>query len=567
MAAESCQPPCEPPPVSLTPLPDEPESALDAALRSAWDVRTLVLPRIASRSSLLSLALSCPPCLAAPAMLLCARPGPVVFSAVDALVAACAARDSAVVRRALSSPLLAARRVSAWGDKDLAACVVWTCTYLLVTPEAHRALLEVVPAARAAPSEPPASPRVLFAAACPAGAGSSAGEEKELEGVASGLRALLGSGIENKLAKMTPSRNLAWACESGALSIVRLCRLGLIPASSTQNACTTSRDAISHAEIRDCLARACRCRSPTAADVVRELSYSPFRAVRDDALAVHALLTACSSGNHDVVRALSAPPFLLGACEARAGPVPALVAACRNGHYRVVRVLARPPYGLSATDAQEALVEACSSGRARVVLELTKEPYLAHQSVGAAGITSAVVAAVRHGHTDVVRVLAKAPFDAHAVIGEHGKALALRAACKSGSAQMIAELALAPWNIGGDIARESGVLAVACAAKSGDDAVRALAQPPYCLRGEDARAKKCLALREALATGRAKCIRALAQEPYGLGKEDVRAALPGLRICPDTADVIGEDPWFISKDDIAACGAEIGYWSDSDDES
>eukprot|EP00727_Mastigamoeba_balamuthi_P012772 m51a1_g8117 hypothetical protein (467) ;mRNA; f:142722-146311 len=417
----------------------------DHYLQAAWQLRTLVLPRVA-----------------------CADLEPLALAFPSALLPACCSLCPALLASsaALARLFLAACAPRGRSPASCAALARWWPARRSAAARAHGAC-----------ELPPAS--ALLLAVCAA--------QSRCPRIAAAAAALVVDGVGRYALR-------------GSAALVQM--LGALQTGSPE-AIAAAVDAVARGAENGAalLDAACRAGSPEALDV---LGSAPFTLGVREALEVSALFTACCLGHAGVVRRLAQPPFSLQGAYDQWEGCRALQAAAASGHAEVVRVLGLPPYSLGEAD-HSLLVPvfhtACASNLADVVQVLAEPPYsLAAESyraeqgleracaTGSAGVvrvlgkylggcpTQCLRSACGCGSVEVVRLLSEPPFNmGHAQAADY----CLGSACSSGNAELLRLLSEPPYSLGHEDAVKGCLLQ---AYHSGNaEVVRLLSEPPFSL--------------------------------------------------------------------------------------
>ena len=271
-------------------------------------------------------------------------------------------------------------------------------------------------------------------------------------------------------------------------------------------------------------------------------------------VAARALWCAAAAGSVEVLDRFAAPPFSMGATEARARGGTALLVAARHGHVAVLDRLAQPPYGMGHADVVSpgtAFLEAAATGRVAVLDRFASAPYSMGEADARHLVVLALVGAAEKGLVVVFDKLRQAPYsewvspedtdaallvacaNGHASIVEmlalmwpsrfhdpDNTRVSMLAACSNGLVAVLDRLAQPPYRLGQADASAGNAAALTRAVEAGHVAVvDRLAHPPYSL-GHDA-ASKSDVLRKAIIRGHVAVVERLAKEPYLLGARAV----------------------------------------------
>eukprot|EP00727_Mastigamoeba_balamuthi_P011290 m51a1_g6784 hypothetical protein (814) ;mRNA; r:145063-154207 len=397
-------------------------AAVDAQLNTAWQLRTLVVPHMASSADLSLLALSFPAALRRA----CRVP--------RGLPASSPAEAAPLVRAFVSS--CSPQRASP------AACVAASWGLRAATLRAlppSSALLLAVCAAQSR------SPRAV-AAACEVVEGRWLGKMAECAALPALLAAM----------RSGSSRDIAAAVEG-----VAGCRGTCSLPRAVLTWCVRRADICAPLVVA-----ACCLGSLDALDVLGS-ALSGMAPLNPDSGSA-ALVEACSTGSVEVVRRLAQPPYSLTGVHAMHGGSEPLRAAARLGFVGVVQVLGQPPYSLGEADPLSlgyALKEACYQ-HINVVEVLAQPPFNAAASSRAQD--EALQVACHSGSPDIVRALCRhgPPFSlGHADAVADGCA-AFVEACGRGNPEVVRLLAQEPLCFGrpeAEKARRAGLVEAATA--------------------------------------------------------------------------------------------------------
>eukprot|EP00727_Mastigamoeba_balamuthi_P012899 m51a1_g8231 hypothetical protein (3596) ;mRNA; f:49800-62713 len=263
----------------------------------------------------------------------------------------------------------------------------------------------------------------------------------------------------------------------------------------------------------------------------------------------------CFKGQLGALEMLMQPPFLLGSKDTPESKKEALNWACKNNHPDVVRALAKAPASLGQQEAQElrVLTEAIKNRHIDVARVLVETPY----SLGRGDIDACTLFkhAVRMCDAELIRMAGRPPLslfgpgDARA---DENEALCHALGVGQSGLEVVRALAEPPYCLGAEDARARSCEALKVAFGSKNMAgVRLLAQPPFCLGASDARASDNAILRKVCASGDAEALKVLSEPPFCLGHAEAQAIKAMTLAGPNerTLQVLTEPPYSMGPED------------------